>query len=199
MSMCKIFCITNRHLVEGDFLRQLEKIVKAGVSGIILREKDLPEPEYEELAGQVWTICRQYGVSLMLHTFIDAARRLGNRSIHLPYPVFHAMEPEDKAWFETVGVSIHSVWEAENAWQAGASYLSAGHIYATDCKKDLPPRGIPFLSEVCRLVRIPVYAVGGIHPRNAKSCIEAGAEGVCLMSPLMKIKDPEKYLKDFIG
>lgn len=197
MSMYKIFCVTNRHLVEGDFSRQIERIAQAGPSGIILREKDLSYPAYEKLAGQTRAICGQYGVPLVLHTFTDAARSLEIRSIHLPYPAFDAMGPKDKAWFETVGVSVHSVREAESAWQAGASYLTAGHIYATDCKKDLPPRGLSFLAEVCRSVRIPVYAIGGIHPQNAKSCIEAGAEGVCLMSPFMQAKDPKKCLESF--
>ncbi len=44
----------------------------------------------------------------------------------------------------------------------GASYLTAGHIYATDCKRGLPPRGLGFLKEVCREVSIPVYGIGGI-------------------------------------
>lgn len=197
MSMYKIFCVTNRRLVEGNFSGQLERIAKAGVSGIILREKDLRQPEYENLAEQARAVCGPYGTPLILHTFTDVARRLGIRRMHLPYPVFDAMEPGDRVWFDQIGVSVHSLQEARNAEQTGASYLSAGHIYETDCKKDLPPRGLSFLAEVCRSVSIPVYAIGGIHPQNAKSCIEAGAEGVCLMSPLMRTKDPEKYLEEF--
>ena len=40
--------------------------------------------------------------------------------------------------------------------------MTAGHIYATDCKQGLPPRGLDFLEEVCRAVDIPVWAIGGI-------------------------------------
>lgn len=50
----------------------------------------------------------------------------------------------------------------KEAEQLGASYLTAGHIYATDCKRGLPPRGLGFLKEVCREVSIPVYGIGGI-------------------------------------
>ena len=41
--------------------------------------------------------------------------------------------------------------------------MTAGHVYVTDCKKGLPPRGLEFLKEVCTKVTIPVYAIGGIH------------------------------------
>ena len=67
-----------------------------------------------------------------------------------------------KEKFTKIGISIHSVEEAKEAEQLGASYLTAGHIYATDCKRGLPPRGLGFLKEVCREVSIPVYGIGGI-------------------------------------
>ena len=69
---------------------------------------------------------------------------------------------EEKKKFTKIGISIHSVEEAKEAEQLGASYLTAGHIYATDCKRGLPPRGLGFLKEVCREVSIPVYGIGGI-------------------------------------
>lgn len=73
----------------------------------------------------------------------------------------------------------------------GATYITAGHIFATDCKKGVPPRGLDFLSSVCSFVNIPVYAIGGISPVNAQKAIDAGAEGVCIMSGLMTCKSPE--------
>ena len=53
MSMCKVLCVTNRHLAAGDFLKQIEKAAAARVDGIILREKDMEEKEYQRLAEQV--------------------------------------------------------------------------------------------------------------------------------------------------
>ena len=73
------------------------------------------------------------------------------------------------------------------AERAGATYVTAGHIYATDCKKGLPGRGLDFLKKVCAAVQIPVYAIGGINEMNADACIEAGADGVCMMSGYMRI------------
>ena len=97
------------------------------------------------------------------------------------------MSEEEKAQFTIRGASVHSVEDALRAERAGATYVTAGHIYATDCKKGLPGRGLDFLKEVCAAVRIPVYAIGGIDETNADACIEAGADGVCMMSGYMKI------------
>ena len=82
-----------------------------------------------------------------------------------------------------------TVEEAKEAEQLGASYLTAGHIYATDCKRGLPPRGLGFLKEVCREVSIPVYGIGGIkfdeeQWNDMKKC---GAVGGCVMSGMMEI------------
>lgn len=84
-------------------------------------------------------------------------------------------------------MSVHSVEQAVRAQQLGADFLIAGHIFPTDCKPGLPPRGLEFLGQVCRAVTIPVYAIGGITPENAPLAVKAGAAGVCIMSGAMKM------------
>ncbi|MCD8363240.1 MAG: thiamine phosphate synthase [Lachnospiraceae bacterium] len=190
MSTCKIICVSNRKLAE-NFPAQLVRVARAGVDGIILREKDLGEAEYEELAALAKAICKEYGVPLTLHTYGDVALRLGIRRLHLPLRVLLAMEEAEKRNFDVLGTSIHAPEEAVAAEAAGAAYVTAGHVFATDCKKGLPPRGIPFLKDVCEAVHIPVYAIGGITPQNAPLCAEAGAAGICLMSSLMRASEEE--------
>lgn len=190
----KIRCITNRHLAKGDYFTQIERIVQAGPEALIVREKDLPEAEYEQLAARVMHICRSYRVPCILHIFIQAAIRLKADAIHLPLKELLAMPKEQKSCFKVIGASAHSVEEALAAQNAGASYITASHIYATDCKKGLPPRGIPFLQEICRRVDIPVYALGGICAKNAEECIRAGAQGVCIMSECMRLREKQGLL-----
>lgn len=157
---------------------------QAGIKRIILREKDLAEEEYTALAKRILAVCEENGAELIIHNYPNAARALGVRRVHLP---FHLLTKELTAEFDTVGCSVHSVEEAKAAEEMGCSYITAGHIFATDCKKGVPPRGLEFLSEVCRSVNIPVYAIGGISPENMPLALEAGAAGVCVMSTLMRI------------
>ena len=84
------------------------------------------------------------------------------------------------------GVSVHSSEEAVQAEKFGASWLIYGHVFATDCKKGLAPRGLAALQEVCQKVNIPVYAIGGIDNRSLQLCLNAGAAGGCRMSGYMK-------------
>ncbi len=186
MQAVKTICITNRHLAAREYFAQIEQIVKALPEALIVREKDLPEREYEKLAAHVMDICRHYGVSCILHTYVRVAIRLGAHAIHLPLQQFLDLPGDDKAHFNVIGISTHSVEEAKKAQDAGASYITASHIFATDCKKGLQPRGISYLEEVCSAVDIPVYALGGIRAENVAQCMCAGASGVCIMSGCMK-------------
>lgn len=195
MSMCKIICITNRSLVKGEFYAQLEKVAKAKIDAMILREKDLPEAEYEKLAREVRVLCEKQEIPLILHTYAEIAKRTGIKKIHLPYQSLLSMTEKNKGEFDEIGASIHAIEEAVEAERSGATYLTAGHIFATDCKPGLEPRGLEFLQKVCHAVKIPVYAIGGITPQNAALCCRAGAAGVCMMSSLMQEEEPDRYLE----
>ena len=195
--MSDILCVTNRRLCEEDFLTRAEKIAAASPAGIILREKDLSQEEYYALAQSMMVICKKQQLPCILHTFTGIAEKLGAKEIHLPMPVFRTLTGEKKAYFRTIGVSCHSVLEAKEAERLGASYITAGHIFETDCKWGLPGRGLSFLKEVCNAVNVPVYAIGGITPEKIAGVRQAGAAGACVMSSLMQCDSPEKYLAAF--
>ena len=101
---------------------RLERIAKVHPAGIILREKDLPEEEYEALARQVLEICRASGVQCILHTFVSVALRLGADAIHLPLPVLRQMTAQEKKQFSVIGASCHSVEDALEAQQPHFCY-----------------------------------------------------------------------------
>ena len=128
----KIIAVSNRKLCNRPFLEQIERVCKIHPEAVILREKDLTEEEYGTLAKEVMNICRRYQVSCILHNFWKTALELGCTSVHLPLPILQKIADEEKKKFTKIGISIHSVEEAKEAEQLGASYLTAGHIYATD-------------------------------------------------------------------
>ncbi len=173
----------------------MERIAAARPKGILLREKDLSEEAYKRLAEKVLLLCERYHVPCILHSFIDAAIALGAENIHLPLPLLRQAEKEKLQKFKKIGASCHSVEEAREAETLGCSYITAGHIFATDCKKGLPPRGLDFLRAVSESVSIPVYAIGGIGSETIASVYEAGAKGVCIMSGLMQCEDVEGFLR----
>ena len=90
-----------------------------------------------------------------------------------------------------VGRSVHSVEGAKRAADEGADYLIAGTIFASQSHPGRPPAGIGSLREVCAAVFLPVLAIGGVTPQNLELCLEAGAVGVAVLSPVMRASDPQ--------
>lgn len=196
--MSDILCVTNRHLCTVDFLERIEQIAACHPAGIILREKDLNESQYEELARNAIEICRKYDCICILHNYVNVARKLNYGYIHLPLQILRGLSSEERMRFIMLGASCHSVEDAAEAEKLGCTYITAGHIFETDCKKGMPGRGLDFLRQVCGYVQIPVYAIGGIHHENIISVRTAGASGACIMSGIMSCDNPGKYLEKFI-
>ena len=176
----KVIAVTDRKLCYDDFTTRVRNILDRKPFLVILREKDLSDNDYESLAREIIGESDDNKLRLSLNR-PDIAIRLGVENVHLTIYGIRQGRPDIKR----VGVSVHSVDEAIEAEKLGADYLIAGHIYATDCKKGVPPRGIAFLKEVVNSVDIPVFAIGGIDEHNFAEPIENGAAGVCLMSRLM--------------
>lgn len=190
--MFKINCVTNRKLCGEDFLSRINKIAVNKPDSIILREKDLSEDEYELLAKEVLKICNKNNIMCVIHSFPKVAKNLGCNNIHMPLHLLLEMSEEDKGFFNVKGASCHSVEDAITAEKAGCTYITAGHIFETDCKKGLAPRGTKLLKDIKAAVNIPVYGIGGIVPSNAGEVKAFGADGACIMSTFMKADNLEE-------
>ena len=185
-----ILCyVTDRKLLgpaagTEQLLPQITCAGAAGVDWIQIREKDLPARELLELVrGAVAAVPAP--ASILINDRLDVALASGAAGVHLgsnSIPVAEAVRwcragnaPADFR----VGVSCHSLREANDAERAGASYIFFGPVFETPSKAQFgPPQGIARLAEVCRGVKIPVLAIGGIKEENAAACLKAGAAGI---------------------
>lgn len=189
-SMCNSYehtiVITNRHLVQGDFLKQLEKVTKLHPHALILREKDLTDDAYESLAKKVFDLCKREDITCFLHTKIEIARKIGCQNIHLSIPVLKGLsETEKKALTEDfceISISCHSMEDVEIAMAGGATQIILGTIFETECKKGVLGKGVEFVREICQKCPLPVYAIGGMNLQRLPLVIDAGAAGCCMMS-----------------
>ncbi len=197
-SMCNSYehtiVITNRHLVQGDFLKQLEKVTKLHLHALILREKDLADDAYESLAKKVFDLCKREDITFFLHTKIEIARKIGCQNIHLSIPVLKGLsETEKKALTEDfceISISCHSMEDVEIAMAGGATQIILGTIFETECKKGVLGKGVEFVREICQKCPLPVYAIGGMNMQRLPLVIDAGAAGCCMMSGFMQTTKP---------
>ncbi len=125
-------------------------------------------------------------------------RKISTDGVHLPENSLYSPDRVRPALAGGLaGCSVHSVAKARQAASEGADYLVAGTIFASQSHPDLAPAGLGFLREVCAAVSIPVLAIGGVTPENAGACLEAGAAGVAVLSPIMRAADPKSAAQEF--
>jgi len=189
-----LYVITNRKIVtDNNLIKVIKSAVDGGVDAIILREKDLVYNELINLANKIKKIIYNKNILLIINSNKRVAQEIKADGYHLGFSDFI----EQKLDFDgLVGVSVHSVSEAVLAEQNGADYILISHIFETDCKKGLKPKGITFIKEVKKLVNIPVIALGGINVSNAKQVFAAGADGIAVMSSIMTANEPSKIVRE---
>ncbi len=192
MSELLLIAVTDSATCPRPLPKQIERLAKLTElrpQAVILRAKSLDKAAYRTLALQAQQSCKVTGIPLILHSDWQLAHDLGISKLHLPLALLRQISEYERAYFTWLSTSVHSVGEAQEAQALGATVLIAGHIYTTQCKAGLAPRGLGFLQNVCSAVNLPVYAIGGISfDASQHAELQAnGARGACVMSAYMRL------------
>lgn len=192
MSELPLIAVTDSASCPRPLPKQIERLAKLTElrpQSVILRAKALDKAAYRTLALQAQQSCKVTGIPLILHSDWQLAHDLGISKLHLPLALLRQMPACKRTHFTWLSTSVHSVEEAIEAQALGATVLIAGHIYTTQCKAGLAPRGLGFLQNVCNAVSLPVYAIGGIgFDATQHAELQAnGARGACVMSAYMRL------------
>lgn len=172
-----IYFITNRTLVnEEKYFEVIKKVANYSNIRIILREKDLSDKEYEQLYYKVKELAPNS--EIIINSKFNVFKKVNENTVQLSFNDFMALEKFNY----NVGVAVHTVEEGILAYNKGAKYLLASHIFKTKCKEGLEPKGIQFISELREYVNCEIIALGGINYDNYMNVIEAGADGIAVMS-----------------
>jgi thiazole tautomerase (transcriptional regulator TenI) len=159
------------------------------VDAIHLREK---KKTAKELAALIFGLITK-GVpaeKLIINDRVDVAVVCGAAGVQLAYHSLNVKVVKEHFPSLRVGCSVHSLEEAQEAGRHGADYCLYGHIFPTDCKAGLSPRGLSELAVIAKQIDIPVIAIGGIKPDNVEKVLQAGAKGIAVMSGVFLADDP---------
>jgi len=168
-----------------------ERAVEGGAGVIQLRDKTCSLRDLVRAGREINTITRRAKATFLVNDRFDVALACGADGVHLGQGDLRCdtVRQIAPAGF-VIGVSVGSVEEAEDAEQAGADYVALSPVFSTGSKMDAGPgHGLEMLRAICDAVRIPVIAIGGIGPDNAGSVIDAGAEGVAVISAVVSQPD----------
>ncbi len=173
-----------------DLALRVAQAVDGGVDAVQWRDKRKSVAKRGKVIAALASVTKDRAL-LIANGDWEANVREGARKVHLPEKSL----PVGVVKFRIgngamVGKSVHSVAAAVQAQSAGADYLIAGTIFASSSHSESAPAGLDFLREVCAAVQIPVLAIGGVTPENTAECLEAGAAGVAVLSPIMQAANP---------
>ena len=140
--------------------------------------------------------------AIFVHNFADFALSAGMRNLWLPLGVLRSFSAAHgaeflRANFKKLVASCHSEAEAREALELGASAICLSHIFTTDCKAGLAPKGLNLICAVREFFAGEIYALGGITPRNFASVLRAGADRIAVMSSAMAARDASDFIRKF--
>jgi len=198
----KLYLITDRKLfVSGDaMLKAIEKALRGGLKAVQLREKDLATRELLGLAYRMRALTAAYGAKLFINDRVDIALAVDADGVHLGgkgMPVQAARKASEGRLM--IGVSTHSLQEAQQAEADGADLITLGPVYETPSKVQYgSPVGLPVLGDVSGAIGLPVFAIGGITIGRIEEIMEQGAYGTALISAALTAEDIQKTTEEFI-
>ncbi|HDP69894.1 MAG TPA: thiamine phosphate synthase [Actinobacteria bacterium] len=178
-----------------DFKRSHLDVVEAAIEGgatvIQFREKNKNTVELFKIARELHRRTRAANVPLIINDRLDIAQAVGAEGVHLgkeDMPVKVARRILGRS--AIIGASCGNVKDALKAESDGADYIGVGPIFPTITKKNArKPIGIDGLIDIKNYVDIPVVAIGGISSDNIQSVMEAGADGVAIISAVAVAPD----------
>lgn len=174
----------------------LTQALKGGITMFQFREKGenaLVGSAKKELAKKLQQLCKSYKVPFIVNDDVDLAVELNADGVHIGQDDETAHSVREKIGDKILGVSAHSLAEVETAILAGADYIGIGPIYPTNTKKDAKEvRGTILIKDVRRQnTDIPIVGIGGITEANATPVMEAGGDGVALISEISASNNPQ--------
>lgn len=195
----ELYLITDRGLAGG---RPIEGVVEAAVRGgataVQLREKDCCTREFVELGRALARLLAPFEVPLIANDRLDVALAIGAAGVHIgqrdmDYSTARRLLGPDAV----IGLSVETVEQARAAEALDADYLGVGPVFPTATKADAAPAlGLAGLAQVRAVSHHRLVAIGGVGAGNARQAIEAGADGVAVVSAICAARDPERAARE---
>ena len=200
----RLYLLADVGLVPADRLADVvAAALRGGVTAVQLRAKSATTLEQLELARALKGVCATAGVPLVVNDRVDVALAAEADGAHVGHIGEEDLSPTDARRLlgpdAIVGVSVASAQEARLAAAQGASYVSAGPMFATSTKADAgPAAGEALLRSVRVATPLPLVVIGGITADRSPALYAAGADGVCVGAAILRSPDPERAARSFV-
>lgn len=194
-----LYLVTDRNLtLNRPLLEVVEQAVKGGVTVVQLREKDCSSKAFFEEAIKLKKLLSTYDIPLIINDRLDIALAVDAEGLHIgqhdiPYPIARKLLGKDKI----IGLSVESLKDLEVANRWDVDYIGLSPVFDTSTKTDTATAlGLEGVRELTRISKHPSVGIGGIDCYNAASIIQAGADGLAVVSAIMSQPNPLEATKE---
>jgi len=186
-----LYAVTDRSWLGGDTLESVvEKALKGGATFVQLREKELETEKFLEEAKVIKELCKKYHIPFVINDNVDIAIAVDADGVHVGQKDMEAGNVRELIGKDKIlGVSAQTVEQAILAEKRGADYLGVGAVFPTSSKTDADYVSYDTLKEICKSVRIPVVAIGGISKDNVTQLSGSGICGIAVISAIFARPD----------
>ncbi|MFD0767855.1 thiamine phosphate synthase [Bacillus sp. CGMCC 1.60114] len=198
--LLQVYFIMGSNNCRKDPLQVMKEALDGGITIFQYREKGdgaLTGEERYAFAKQLQSLCKEYNVPFIVNDDVELALELDADGVHVGQDDEGIKTVREKMGDKIIGVSAHTIEEARFAIENGADYLGVGPIFPTNTKKDAKAvqgtEGLRFFRESG--IEIPIVGIGGITIENAASVVEAGADGVSIISAISLADSPYNSTK----
>jgi len=196
----RLYLVTDQQALRGRSLTDVvQQAVQGGVTCVQLREKTANTRDFVALALALQTLLKPLGVPLVINDRIDVALACGAQGVHLgqsDMPVALARQLLPPEVF--IGLSVENLDDVRRAAGLPVDHLGVSPVFATATKTDTaPPWGLSGLQQLRGITDLPLVAIGGIHLGNAAAVLQAGADGLAVVSALCSADDPHVAAQAF--
>lgn len=196
----RLYLVADPEHCRSDVIATVNAAIHGGVTCLQLRAKTLPDREHLDLANRLRAMCHEYGVPFIVNDRFDIALLSGADGLHLgvddlPVESVRAQAPEGFI----IGFSPESDEQIRHAKDRGVDYLGIGPVYGTQTKADAGlALGIAEFRRRCEISPVPVVGIGGISVTNAHEVLDAGAQGVAVVSAILDADDPNRAARELV-
>jgi len=201
-------CVSSRLYLIADtqvenLVSKVEEALAAGITAVRLRDHHSTVRETLSLARKLRDATDRVGAAFFVTDRLDLMWTTTADGIHVPEEGAPVKTLRPHIPHRLIGKSVHTLEGAVQAEKDGADFITYSPIFETPSKKGiLEPRGLNALRDVCEVISIPVFALGGMTPERAKLALEAGAYGVALIRAVLEapsIRDAVSEFRSILG
>lgn len=195
---CRLYGILDTGYCTPDHMpAMLAAMLRGGVDVVQLRAKHLAPDRILELARSLHPLSSAAGVPFIINDHPALTAEAGVEGAHVGQDDLSVAEARRLAGpGKIIGLSTHSLAQAEAAAAQQPDYIGFGPLFATPTKPDYVPIGMSDISEVHRRVSLPIFCIGGIKRENLPAVLAAGARRVVIVSGILLAENAEHYTRD---